>query len=148
MMSHCIVVLNSGFDREDEWGYRSMEPNRCCITSIALVLLKTGISQPDVSIEEGTAEQLDPADAIPAPPHVNVNSAQLATAQKLLLFWRKPAVSLASNAISVSLCIAAEYALRFYSVNAGGMPWKSRRQAWMASLSKARFTFAASGLWS
>lgn len=70
-----------------------MEPNRCCITSIALVLLKTGIAQPDASPEENTAEYLDPSKPMPAPPQVNVNASQLATAQKLLLFWRKPAVS-------------------------------------------------------
>jgi hypothetical protein len=92
-----ILCMNSGFDREDEWGYRSMEPNRCCITSIALVLLKTGISQPDASSEEGTADHLTANDAMPAPPAVNVNSGQLATAQKLLLFWRKPAVGHAQH---------------------------------------------------
>lgn len=78
---------HSGFNREDEWGYRAVEPNRCCITSIALVLLKTGIGHP-------------PPGSIPAvptnpdgtKPGVTVNAAQLATAQKLLLFWRKPAV--------------------------------------------------------
>ena len=84
---------DSGFDREDEWGYRSMEPNRCCITSIALVLLKTGISHPNVSSEPNTAQHISSSDPIPVPPPVNVNSGQLATAQKLLLFWRKPAVS-------------------------------------------------------
>ena len=66
----------SGFNREDEWGYRALEPMRCCISSIALVLLKTGI------IHHPNAEK-----------PVEVDYAQMTTAQKLLLFWRKPAVS-------------------------------------------------------
>lgn len=67
---------SSGFDREDEWGFRALEPSRCCISSIALVLLKTGI----VHHPGGTKP-------------VEVDYQQMATAQKLLLFWRKPAVS-------------------------------------------------------
>jgi len=75
---HLIDMLcMSGFDREDEWGYRALEPNRCCISSIALVLLKTGIMHH------------------PAGPNGESRAAvdynQMATAQKLLLFWRKPA---------------------------------------------------------
>lgn len=49
-----------------------MEPSRCCITSIALVLLNTGIIA-----GEGKQPKID--------------SNQMMTAQKLLLFWRKPA---------------------------------------------------------
>lgn len=67
--------MRSGFDRDDEWGFRALEPSRCCISSIALVLLKTGIvhhTGGDKSVE--------------------VDGAQMSTAQKLLLFWRKPAV--------------------------------------------------------
>lgn len=74
-----IAFFLSGFEREDVWGYRALEPNRCCISSIALVLLKTGITH------------ANPAD--PTPQGVNVDHAQMGTAQKLLLFWRKPAVS-------------------------------------------------------
>ncbi|EJT98175.1 hypothetical protein DACRYDRAFT_24673 [Dacryopinax primogenitus] len=71
---HLIDMLcMSGFDRSDTWGYRAVEPGRSCISSIALVLLKTGISHP------------------PASSHVTIDHAQMATAQKLLLFWRKPA---------------------------------------------------------
>lgn len=66
----------SGFNREDEWGFRALEPSRCCISSIALVLLKTGIIH-------------YPNNGKP----VEIDYAQMATAQKLLLFWRKPAVS-------------------------------------------------------
>ncbi|KAI0028808.1 hypothetical protein K488DRAFT_73477 [Vararia minispora EC-137] len=75
---HLIDMLcMSGFDREDEWGFRSMEPSRCCISSIALVLLKTGISHTPAS----------PG----GEPSVTIDYNQMATAQKLLLFWRKPA---------------------------------------------------------
>ncbi|KAB5591894.1 WHI2-like protein P4H10,16c [Ceratobasidium theobromae] len=71
---HLIDMLcMSGFNRDDTWGYRALEPSRCCISSIALVLLKTGISHP--------------ADGSP----VTVDQQQMGTAQKLLLFWRKPA---------------------------------------------------------
>src|SRR5260221_13356605 len=67
----------SGFDRDDEWGFRAPEPSRCCISSIALVLLKTGIfHHPAASGEK----------------QVTIDYNQMATAQKLLLFWRKPAV--------------------------------------------------------
>jgi hypothetical protein len=72
---HLIDMLcMSGFNREDSWGFRAIEPNRCCISSIALVLLKTGINH------LGNDE-------------VVVDQQQMSTAQKLLLFWRKPAVS-------------------------------------------------------
>ncbi|TEB32348.1 hypothetical protein FA13DRAFT_1754470 [Coprinellus micaceus] len=72
---HLIDMLcMSGFDREDEWGFRALEPSRCCISSIALVLLKTGIQH--FADAEKQAE---------------IDYSQMATAQKLLLFWRKPA---------------------------------------------------------
>jgi len=76
---HLIDMLcMSGFDREDNWGYRALEPSRCCISSIALVLLKTGIiHHPDPSNEEKQT--------------VTIDYVQMGTAQKLLLFWRKPA---------------------------------------------------------
>ncbi|KAI0738240.1 phosphatase activator [Daedaleopsis nitida] len=74
---HLIDMLcMSGFDRDDEWGYRAMEPSRCCISSIALVLLKTGI----VHTTNPSGER-----------QVTIDYNQMATAQKLLLFWRKPA---------------------------------------------------------
>ena len=69
---------DSGFDRDDEWGYRAMEPSRCCISSIALVLLKTGIMHHPPG---PTGER-----------QVTIDYNQMTTAQKLLLFWRKPAV--------------------------------------------------------
>lgn len=107
----------SGFEREDVWGYRSLEPNRCCIASIALVLLKTGIVHPPLSststsdlsdklstnfsdkMSFTTASDLDDGTG-----GVQVNAQQLATAQKLLLFWRKPAVS----SLSHSRCVPDE----------------------------------------
>lgn len=49
---------------------------------MALVLLKTGIIHPD-------APGSEPGQTGPV-----IDSQQMATAQKLLLFWRKPAVSI------------------------------------------------------
>ena len=51
------------------------------ISSMALVLLKTGITHPG---------DVGAPDDLTAP---TINQDQMATAQKLLLFWRKPAVS-------------------------------------------------------
>lgn len=63
---HLIDMLcDAGFSQNDRWGHRSLEPMRTCIISMGLVLLNT------------------------TGPHSHT-----ATAQKLLLFWRKPAVSL------------------------------------------------------
>jgi hypothetical protein len=87
---HLIDMLcMSGFDREDEWGFRALEPSRCCISSIALVLLKTGITH------------------TPGKP-VTVDYNQMATAQKLLLFWRKPARKCWWDGIEVELAKDSE----------------------------------------
>jgi hypothetical protein len=87
---HLIDMLcMSGFDREDEWGFRALEPSRCCISSIALVLLKTGITH------------------APGKP-VTVDYNQMATAQKLLLFWRKPARKCWWDGIEVELANDSE----------------------------------------
>lgn len=76
---HLIDMLcMSGFNREDQWGFRALEPSRCSISSIALVLLKTGITHGPDGV-------------------VSVDNQQMGTAQKLLLFWRKPAVHLYST---------------------------------------------------
>ncbi|KAJ6558062.1 hypothetical protein B0H19DRAFT_1149749 [Mycena capillaripes] len=84
---HLIDMLcMSGFDRDDEWGFRALEPSRSCISSIALVLLKTGINH-------------SPGNTKP----VEVDYAQMATAQKLLLFWRKPARKCWWDGIEVDL---------------------------------------------
>jgi len=74
--------MSSGFDREDVWGYRACEPSRNIISSMALVLLKTGIIHPG---DPGA----EPDATVPV-----IDNAQMSTAQKLLLFWRKPAVGL------------------------------------------------------
>lgn len=82
------------------WGYRSLEPTRCCIASIALVLLKTGIVHPPIGgSASAPASPTAPEDGLASAQGddggaggVQVNTQQLATAQKLLLFWRKPAV--------------------------------------------------------
>ncbi|TCD61983.1 hypothetical protein EIP91_007647 [Steccherinum ochraceum] len=89
---HLIDMLcMSGFDRDDEWGYRAMEPNRCCISSIALVLLKTGI-QHHVGSDRP----------------VTIDYTQMGTAQKLLLFWRKPARKCWWDGIDVNLAEEGE----------------------------------------
>ncbi|GAA5827020.1 hypothetical protein JCM11251_002207 [Rhodosporidiobolus azoricus] len=86
---HLIDMLcMSGFERDDVWGYRSLEPNRCCIASIALVLLKTGIVHPPLTDAASASHEESAEDDDGG---VQVNATQLATAQKLLLFWRKPA---------------------------------------------------------
>ncbi|KAI8338770.1 hypothetical protein EDC96DRAFT_523142 [Choanephora cucurbitarum] len=60
---HLIDMLcDAGFQRDDHWGYREIEPLKTTIVSMALVLLKT----------------IGPDN-------------HMATAQKLFLFWRKPA---------------------------------------------------------
>jgi hypothetical protein len=63
---HLIDMLcDAGFTREDVWEYRELEPHKTCIVSMKLVLLNTMGQE-----------------------------SHMATAQKLLLFWRKPAVSI------------------------------------------------------
>jgi len=89
---HLIDMLcMSGFDREDEWGFRALEPSRCCISSIALVLLKTGI------IHHQNGEK-----------QVEIDTTQMATAQKLLLFWRKPARKCWWDGLDVELPAAGD----------------------------------------
>jgi len=58
----------SGFDRADTWGHRAAEPNKAVICSIALARLRTDIRGDSTT-----------------------NSNAVGMAQKLLLFWRKPA---------------------------------------------------------
>ncbi|KAH9827146.1 ABC transporter, partial [Teratosphaeria destructans] len=65
---HLIEMLTAGgFDHADRWGHRAAEPNKAVICSIALARLRTDI--------RGEA----------------ANSNAVGMAQKLLLFWRKPA---------------------------------------------------------
>lgn len=87
---HLIDMLcMSGFNRGDEWGFRALEPSRCCISSIALVLLKTGI------MHGGETQAW-------------VDYNQMTTAQKLLLFWRKPARKCWWDGIEVELPVAGD----------------------------------------
>ncbi|KAL9106378.1 MAG: hypothetical protein Q9227_008579 [Pyrenula ochraceoflavens] len=65
---HLIEMLTAGgFDHDDKWGHRAGEPNKAVICSLALARLRTDIK----------------GDAI--------NNNAVGMAQKLLLFWRKPA---------------------------------------------------------
>ena len=65
---HLIEMLTAGgFECDDSWGHRAQEPNRAVICSLALAKLRTDIRS-DFS-----------------------NNNAVGMAQKLLLFWRKPA---------------------------------------------------------
>ncbi|EEA27969.1 dipeptidyl peptidase, putative [Talaromyces marneffei ATCC 18224] len=65
---HLIEMLTAGgFNHEDSWGHRAPEPNKAVICSLALAKLRTDI-RGDLN-----------------------NNASVGMAQKLLLFWRKPA---------------------------------------------------------
>jgi hypothetical protein len=69
---HLIEMLcSSGFHIDDSWGFRSREPNKTVISSLALIPLKQSLDEPDVSGQDGESD--------------------LPTPHKLLLFWRKPA---------------------------------------------------------
>lgn len=61
-------IVLSGFDRADTWGHRAAEPNKAVVCSIALARLRTDIRGDSAA-----------------------NSNAVGMAQKLLLFWRKPA---------------------------------------------------------
>jgi ATP-binding cassette subfamily F protein 3 len=66
---HLIEMLTAGgFNHDDLWGHRAGEPNKAVICSIALARLRTDIKGNDAA-----------------------NSNAVGMAQKLLLFWRKPA---------------------------------------------------------
>lgn len=65
---HLIEMLTAGgFNHDDHWGHRANEPNKAVICSLALARLRTDIRGGDMA-----------------------NNA-VGMAQKLLLFWRKPA---------------------------------------------------------
>jgi len=57
-----------GFNHDDCWGHRASEPNKAVIASIALARLRTDIRGNDLATTNAVG-----------------------MAQKLLLFWRKPA---------------------------------------------------------
>ncbi|KAF1989448.1 hypothetical protein K402DRAFT_272825 [Aulographum hederae CBS 113979] len=66
---HLIEMLTAGgFNHDDRWGHRASEPNKAVICSIALARLRTDVKGNDVA-----------------------NTNAVGMAQKLLLFWRKPA---------------------------------------------------------
>lgn len=102
--------ISSGFSRDDEWGYRALEPSRCCISSISLVLLNTGIehgsSRHDTKAADSETDSEDEdlkAKTTMGDVKVTLDDQQMNTAQKLLLFWRKPAVS-ASDILVRRVC--------------------------------------------
>lgn len=102
--------ISSGFSRDDEWGYRALEPSRCCISSISLVLLNTGIEHGGSRDASKTADsETDSEDedlkakTTMGDAKVTLDDQQMNTAQKLLLFWRKPAVS-ASDILVRRVC--------------------------------------------
>ncbi|EER26050.1 hypothetical protein D8B26_003628 [Coccidioides posadasii str. Silveira] len=65
---HLIEMLTAGgFNHNDQWGHRSGEPNKAVICSLGLAKLRTDIRS-DIA-----------------------NNNAVGMAQKLLLFWRKPA---------------------------------------------------------
>jgi hypothetical protein len=63
------VILHSGFNHDDTWGHRAGEPNKAVICSLALARLRTDV--------KGGGDA--------------ANNNAVGMAQKLLLFWRKPA---------------------------------------------------------
>jgi ATP-binding cassette subfamily F protein 3 len=66
---HLIEMLTAGgFYNDDRWGHRAGEPNKAVICSLALARLRTDIKGSDLA-----------------------SSNAVGMAQKLLLFWRKPA---------------------------------------------------------
>ncbi|KJR85187.1 uncharacterized protein SPSK_08645 [Sporothrix schenckii 1099-18] len=66
--AHLIEMLTAGgFDHDDAWGHRAGEPNKAVICSLALARLRSDIRGNEMS------------------------SNAVGMAQKLLLFWRKPA---------------------------------------------------------
>ncbi|KAF8249346.1 hypothetical protein K440DRAFT_599124 [Wilcoxina mikolae CBS 423.85] len=63
---HLIEMLTAGgFNADDTWGHRAGEPNKAVICSLALARLRTDTKEKDSNV--------------------------VGMAQKLLLFWRKPA---------------------------------------------------------
>ncbi|AOW00308.1 YALI0A06369p [Yarrowia lipolytica CLIB122] len=95
---HLVEMLcNSGFTLNDTWGYRSTEPGRAVIGSLALVQLRS--SGAPVTAESASAAEA--ATGVPSDTEMHTaeedNSGPNgeddfeSTRHKLLLFWRKPA---------------------------------------------------------
>jgi hypothetical protein len=55
-----LLTLTSGFSRDDAWGFRACEPTRNIISSMALVLLKTGIVHPGDPDADGHGAKVAP----------------------------------------------------------------------------------------
>ncbi|KAK0565495.1 hypothetical protein OC861_003718 [Tilletia horrida] len=110
---HLIDMLcMSGFEQDDTWGFRAVEPSRCSLTSISLVLLKTGITH-SPGAEDDDAESApvdyddDNRDGQQILSQMQIDQNQLNTAQKLLLFWRKPARKCWWDGVDVIVPVAA-----------------------------------------
>ncbi|GJJ78374.1 hypothetical protein EMPS_10733 [Entomortierella parvispora] len=104
------MLCVSGFDRLGEWGYRQLQPQRTTVISVAMVSLKTTASSPTLPISATFSASSDPNPSTSASASSSTKGAQteseileqlrvkeeldrnqMAIAQKLLLFWRKPA---------------------------------------------------------
>ncbi|KAK9483865.1 hypothetical protein V1527DRAFT_428553 [Lipomyces starkeyi] len=72
------MLCSSGFHETDEWGIREREPNKTVISSLALVRLLATADPGTPTLQSSSEQQHQPMAVNPM-------------AQKLLLFWRKPA---------------------------------------------------------
>ncbi|KAI9885138.1 MAG: GTPase-activating protein S13 [Watsoniomyces obsoletus] len=83
---HLIEMLTAGgFPQNAQWGHRASEPNKAVICSLALARLRT-----DIKPGGSGGDELSPnAGGGHHTHHTNPNTVGMA--QKLLLFWRKPA---------------------------------------------------------
>ncbi|KAI9758474.1 MAG: hypothetical protein M1815_000020 [Lichina confinis] len=111
---HLIEMLTAGgFNHDDRWGHRAGEPNKAVICSLALARLRTDVHKSAEELTNGNSSSSNnsnvgaseinagvtsttslipgsppgPSPGSPAPS----SAAALGMAQKLLLFWRKPA---------------------------------------------------------
>lgn len=67
--AHVLLTnIDSGFNHDDKWGHRAGEPGKAVVCSLALARLRSDIRGNDLG-----------------------NNNAVGMAQKLLLFWRKPA---------------------------------------------------------
>lgn len=94
------MLCSSGFEKNGEWGSRSLEPNRCVISSLSLVRLKNQQPEQDSSLEVVQSNSSRSRSRL-----AEITTAARAASRslsrsrknvdqnhnKLLLFWRKPA---------------------------------------------------------
>ena len=78
-LSANVLTPRSGFNHDDTWGHRAGEPHKAVICSLALARLRTDV--------RGT----DPAAPGSGGAGAGAGANTVGMAQKLLLFWRKPA---------------------------------------------------------